>query len=608
MAFQLFPSFSFNESNVGPRPVRSVTRDRVALVGVFKRGPVEPAICDPADAKNLFGFDESVGSAHLQAVLDQGVGDVLIKRVVPLARSASKTLTLSGTVGTGGTLTVHADNGTTVTTHEIEVTASDLASAVANEIKTVMDEASGTGMTFTIGDGNAGTVGKLVATANEPGTGGNELKVRLELGTVTGLTVTPAGIDTTLTNLEGGIDTAKAATVTLLAADSTPVLKLELIFPGAPGNSVTATVAHSLEAGKFDLQLNYTAAGLTQTLRDVDLTDVYDEDKLFALQNSILARGTVLDATKVPVEATVSFSGGTDGDPVLKTEDFLAAIDDIKDVQCTIITCPGLKPVTVNQGALDAALVAQAEAGDVLMGEMVGLRVAVISAPRGTQAAGLAALKTAGRILPSQRCVMVAGWGTSQRVMKFKRFGIDPAAVYAGHLQVTAAYISPAARTSSPSVKGISEVDIPSANVVAMNEFTRYRLECIVLDPVIGGFHCLNGQSTSADPAWKWICIRRLYDVIRTDIFFGFQWTKSEPNTPDLDSKIMNGVDAYLDNKLRSGWLNGYDKTVSDDSNNKPEDRALGQRFVDIGIEPIYPNDNTQFNLNRVLRGQIRLS
>lgn len=706
MAFQLFPSFSFNESNVGPRPVRSVALDRVGMAGVFNYGPAGAAIADPNSSKKLYGFDEAVGSAHLQAVLDQGVGDVLISRVLAPARFAELDVTLSGTVAGAGSVTVSVQEGfdtgtvtltgtfadtetitvtiggtavvTTLTSDtaasvttaaaavaaaitanataaakvtatsalgvvtltskdatayslttsdtatsgtstasgaalafsatdtSVSTTNGQTASALATAIVNAMADVDDLPFVLTVGDGNSGTTGKLNIKSTDGGVAGNSgRKIKFTLVTSTGITFS-AGTSTALTALAGGIDAASRATATLVDEDDLDTLALTAVSYGTASNTVLkATVTASLTAGKFNLVLQDTTRGLTEYYSEVDLTDVYDEDKLSALRNSHLATGVVLSSAKVPVAAVTNFTGGDNGDATLIDDDFIDAIDAMAAVQCTIIICPGLKPAGIDQDAINAVLVAQAETADTDMGELLGLRIAVISAPKGTGVNDIAGLRTGSKIPDSDRCVMVVGWGTSARVAKFKRFGIDGAALYAGLLVRVRHHISPAAKSSAPAVQGITEIDTP-VGVAAQNEITRNRLDAIVVARS-GAFRILNGRTTSTDPAWYWVCYRRMTDKIRTDIFVNMEYIASEPMNPTQDTDIERAIDGYLQGLVDNNELNGYDPTVSDDSNNAEASRDAGERYVDIGIEYVPPNDKTQFNLNRVSRATIRI-
>jgi hypothetical protein len=250
--------------------------------------------------------------------------------------------------------------------------------------------------------------------------------------------------------------------------------------------------------------------------------------------------------------------------------------------------------------------VAQVEKLDKANGERAGLRIAVVSAPRLTTGSDLMGLRDAQRIPNSARTVMVVGWGTLARLPKFKRFGIDPSAVYAGHLMVTKLQVSPAARSSSPGIRGLTEVDTPGE--AFWNDITRYRMDAIVFDEGFGGLHMLNGRSTSSDAAWYWVCYRRVYDRLRTNLWFGLQFIKSEPSNSALDAIVEETVNSELQRAMYGGLIAAYDSGISNDSNNPPALRGAGERLIDFGIEMIPPNDKTKIRMNRVIQGQVRLA
>lgn len=601
MAFQDFPSFNFNESNVGPRPVRSASVDTIGMVGQFARGPLTPQIVDADDAHNLFGFTTDVGSVHLQVMNDQGADSFLITRVLGSATAAFLDVVTTGTVSGAGTLNVSVKSG--ATTIVCPVTLTDTMGSTALNAAIISAVNSTSGQVFVTA--TAGITNQVVFTDKTAGAAGNTVQIKYALVTSTGPVFAPSGI-TAFTNLAGGADAPMPAVLTVLDGTSAPVFTLNAAWPGATGNNIFAKITAGSDTGKFTLTLSYSAEAITEVFNDFDLTDLYQEDQLNFLRSSLLARGTLVDGTKTPaLLGSTPLASGGDG-PAVTTSDFTAAIALMHDFSCTIICCPGVKPNGVDQNAINAALTAQAEAIDVEMGEMFGLRNAVISAPRGTVIADIANLKTAGSIPDSKRTVMVMGWSTYGKVANFKRFGIDPAALYAAHLLVTPAQVSPAARTSSPPLVGITEVDTPPGNS-AWNTITQARMDAIILDP-FGGFRCLNGRSTSSDPAWYWICFRRVYDKIRTDIFSNFQFIKSEPSNSALDAVVQDTANGYLVTQMNDRVIAGYNPTVSNGTNNPPATRAAGKRYVDIGIELIPPNDFTQFNLNRVVTASIRLA
>lgn len=633
MAFQLFPSFSFDESNVGQRPVRTASVDRIGFVGTFKRGPAtapDPetgetvygtTIVNGSTAKIVYGFDqEFTGSIHLQMAVAQGADDFVVNRVLPSGAKPFLECEVSVSNTTpvvGGSATVRLSvDGVTYSSFSLNIVSGSSESQVMDAIAAAV-EGDYTTQRMTNHIKSPLIRAKVVSNSlvfyvsdmlDIPAA------VKVELGSITGVTITggPSGSDLTAgyVSLAGGKNPPKAATAVISDATlATDILRLNVIWPGVSGNEITGVISQGAEPNLYNFDFFLPSEGIRERFVNVDLTQTYNGNYISGLRSSTLCNGVVL-AEGAPLLEAFVMSGGSDGDGDVAEEDYIRAIQELAGVQCTILVCPGYKGTGINQKAINTALWSQAEAGDGDMGEQNGLRIAVISVPQTLRTVDeLAGLKTSGYIPDSKRCVMVAGWGTSAILPKVGRYTIDPAVVYAGKLMRTRAHVSPAARTSSPPVLGLLEVNVPSSGTnSALNELTKFRCDALFIDPVSGAIQVLNGRTTSTDPAWYWVCIRRVYDRIRTDVFFNMQFIKSEPATRAFDDVIQNTINGYLGNLVASGVLNGYNPCISNDSNNPAAIRAAGKRFVDFAIEPIYPNDFTEFRISRVLTAQVRLS
>ncbi len=696
MAFQLFPSFSFDESDVGLRPVRPAGLDRIAIVGEFARGPVTPTIVNYNDFLTLFSKTLHPGSIGVQAANLQGADDFLIARVVNPGTRATLTTTVTGTATATGTVTLTLNNGTS-NPLTINITSGDSAVTVATALRNAVNAA---GISIEALEGSTPSI--VIFRAKDYGTAGNAFTGQLT-GSVTGITFTPSL--SSATNFTGGalgpisatktFTTAPTGTVTLsgpaflsadtititlngiavvttlapgdvttlttvasavvnvlnantsfsaiavasssgpvititsrsgnayslLAADTstngvatasganlvgTPVIKVDAISPGIWGNNIAVNISAGSASNLVNVTVSLASEQISETVVDLNYSDLYDQDKFAQFRSSSLVRVTLLDSTKLPaLIGATTLATGSDG-PTVTTQDYIDTIDKLRDYYCTFVLAPGLKDTSINQAAIDNALVAHAEYVFNTLGEEAGLRMALLSAPRGMVINDLAALKAANRIPNSKHAVMTAGWGTLSTQPKLRRYGCSPDAVMAGHLVATAFQVSAAARTSSPFVQGILEVDTPKG-IAAFNEITKARLDAIILDTATGGLHMLNGRTTSSDSAWYWSCFRRVYNKVRMDLFFGYQFIKSEPSDLRLDTVVQDTGNAYLSTQLELGLVNGYNPVISNDSNNKPETRAAGIRFIDFGIEMKYPSDFIGIRISRVLTGQIRL-
>lgn len=650
MAFKLFPSFSFDESNVGPRPIRTASVDRIALVGTFERGPVSPQVVDATTAEQMFGFTNHVGSAHLQMMVAQGADSFLIKRVMARGARAYREVSLTGTVTTGGSIKVSllykanptGSSVTNVVTVDLtkDSTAAQVRDGIVNQVNGSRDA--------------SGNVLPIRAIATPDGLLRFESRkaedrlasVKIEPQTTAGITYdaqdTTEDITAVAVTLDGGKDEPTPAQSVLMNSSLEPVIHFEAVWPGTSGNNIVCLVRQGSIPGCFDFELSVEDSDgdiNVERYKDVRIAkygsakiDLYDVDKLSAFKTSKMVRAQHVmpdlavesgnerafvedylefDSANREMNTLLAFTTGDDGDNDIDTEDFLHAIDMLKDFQCTVVTCPGEKPVGVDQRAIQEKIKQHVVEMETVYGEALGLRVGVISSPRLSDLPTLQDQFSTGAVGDNKRIVYVTGWATSALLPRFKKYGIDPAAIYAAHLavvaQVSGPHVSPAARTSAPSISGILEVDTP-IGVVAQNEITRCRMEAIILDPVTRDFRMLNGRTTCSDGAWYWICVRRVYDKIRMDVFFNMQFIKSEPSSRMMDSVIENSINGYLANLLSGRIINGYDPAVSNDTNNPAAVRAMGIRYVDFGIEPVFPNDFVQFNINRVLTASVRLA
>lgn len=287
-----------------------------------------------------------------------------------------------------------------------------------------------------------------------------------------------------------------------------------------------------------------------------------------------------------PILTPLALGGGTDG-PDPSVEDWRAAIKVMEQNPVNILIASGNTSIQVVND-----LIAQAENSD----ETTGLRIAVVCADR-RLSPGMA--KELTKNLDSKHAVMVAGYATYTGRADLMPLSVPPDGFYAGHLAVTPFHVSPAARTSSPSFRNISAVDIPSVGSLAYNEYSRARIEVIIPDQVTGSFHCLNGLSLSKDVAWKWISLRRTYNYIRSNSFSALQFAKSEPNSPELRKRILASLSNFMYIMESSRQIDSLQQIKIDEENNPASQVALGILRVDIFFTPIYPADFIKVGLHR---------
>jgi phage tail sheath protein FI len=118
------------------------------------------------------------------------------------------------------------------------------------------------------------------------------------------------------------------------------------------------------------------------------------------------------------------------------------------------------------------------------------------------------------------------------------------------------------------------------------------------------GIRVWGARTLSSDPAWRYINVRRLFNMIEESIERGTQWVVFEPNDEFLWSRVTRDVSAFLRGVWRQGALFGStpDKAFyvkCDAETNPPEARDLGQLVCEIGICPVKPAEFVIFRVSQ---------
>lgn len=282
--------------------------------------------------------------------------------------------------------------------------------------------------------------------------------------------------------------------------------------------------------------------------------------------------------------------------PTLNEKDFLDGLEVLRNLQANLIgvaaTPDELGRPIETLDSIHFALIQQAETAS----EEDGLRFAVLAAPKGLtaqQARNYMATQ------PNSRYgKMVAGWVTYAGQPILGQYAVSPTGFALGHIAVTPFQVSTAARASSPQIRNVISTDV-SVGHAARNEYTQNRLDIIYREEGSGIVHFLNGRTLSTDPAWYWDTIRRVYNVIREDLFFSLQWAKSEPLTQQTVRQIKDAVDNYLEIRKSQGLILEYSKTEISISKNPVSALISGNLTIDAYFTPIYPADRLMVNLIR---------
>lgn len=139
-------------------------------------------------------------------------------------------------------------------------------------------------------------------------------------------------------------------------------------------------------------------------------------------------------------------------------------------------------------------------------------------------------------------------------------------------------------------------------------ELNRAGVNCIRFFPDAGirvwGARTLAGESSE----WRYINVRRLFNMIEESIGAGTRWVVFEPNDPRTWKTIERDVRAFLTLVWRDGALKGDtpDKAFfvkCDGETNPPEVIDAGRLVTEIGIAPVKPAEFIVFRIGQWIGG-----
>lgn len=108
------------------------------------------------------------------------------------------------------------------------------------------------------------------------------------------------------------------------------------------------------------------------------------------------------------------------------------------------------------------------------------------------------------------------------------------------------------------------------------------------------GIRIWGARTLSSDPSWRYINVRRLFNMVEASIENATQWAVFEPNDYTLWARLRRDISSFLKIVWRSGALFGLSPSEAffvkcDEELNPKEVRDLGQLIVEVGIAPVLP-------------------
>ena len=115
-------------------------------------------------------------------------------------------------------------------------------------------------------------------------------------------------------------------------------------------------------------------------------------------------------------------------------------------------------------------------------------------------------------------------------------------------------------------------------------------------------------RTTSQDPEWKYINIRRYLIYLEQSIDQGLQWVVFEPNGPTLWSNVQQAIGNFLFNEFRSGALQGSSAKDAyfvrcDASTMTQNDLDNGRLVCSIGVAALRPAEFIVFRIGKFTAG-----
>ena len=128
-------------------------------------------------------------------------------------------------------------------------------------------------------------------------------------------------------------------------------------------------------------------------------------------------------------------------------------------------------------------------------------------------------------------------------------------------------------------------------------------INCIRAFPGMG-IRVWGARTLSSNPAWRYLNVRRLFNMVEKSIERGTQWVVFEPNDPSLWAQVVRDVGSFLSTTWVSGALFGRTPDEAfyvkcDEELNPSASRDLGRLIIEIGMCPVKPAEFVIFRVSQ---------
>jgi len=274
--------------------------------------------------------------------------------------------------------------------------------------------------------------------------------------------------------------------------------------------------------------------------------------------------------------------------------------------EVTMVAVPDLlTAATREDGTVDLGMWKTVQTSLIGHCERQGNRMAILDSPPGMTAQQIKEWRSEVAMYDSQFAAMYYPWikvenpaGTNGDREVFVPPSGHIAGVWARTDESRGVWKAPANDT----IRGCLDIERP----ISKNEQS-------LLNPI--GINCIRpfgtrgiriwgARTLSSDSDWRYINVRRLFNMVETTILDGTQWAVFEPNDIALWEGVSRTLTAFLTGLWRSGALFGNSPEQAfyvkcDAETNPPESIDEGRLVVEVGIAPVKPAEFVIFRVSQ---------
>jgi phage tail sheath protein FI len=299
--------------------------------------------------------------------------------------------------------------------------------------------------------------------------------------------------------------------------------------------------------------------------------------------------------------ATFTLTGGTDGvTPSSETawEDALATLNRREDI--SMVASPGYTAFAPSLAAsIQDALITHAEGRRVY-------RVAILDTPDGLTPNEAAEWR--GRV-DTTRAAMYYPWIVTSNpnartgdATQPREINVPPSGSLAGVYARTDILRGVFKAPANEVVRGALRFEYP-VNFAEQELLNPLGVNCLRFFPG-RGYRVWGARTSTSDPEWKYINVRRYFLYLEASIERGTQWAVFEPNGERLWANIRETIDAFLFNEWKNGALLGGSPKEAyfvrcDRSTMTQNDIDNGRLVCLIGVAPLRPAEFVIFRIGQ---------